>query len=75
METCFYTNTPDEDYLIDRHPEHSQVLVASACSGHGFKASSAVGEALADLVEEKKPHFDIEPFRLRWDTEAVRGPR
>lgn len=75
METCFYTNTPDEDYLIDRHSEHSQVLVVSACSGHGFKASSAVGEALADLVDGKAPRFDIEPFRLRWDTEAVRGPR
>ena len=63
---CFYTNTPDRHYLIDRHPEHPQVVFASACSGHGFKASNAVGEALADLVMERDLQVDIEPFRWRW---------
>ncbi len=63
---CFYTNTPDKHYLIDHHPEHPQVVFASACSGHGFKASNAIGEALADLVMERDLQVDIEPFRWRW---------
>lgn len=63
---CFYTITPDKHYVIDRHPEHSQVVFASACSGHGFKASNAIGEALADLVMERDLQVDIEPFRWRW---------
>lgn len=63
---CFYTNTPDKHYLIDRHPDHPQVVFASACSGHGFKASNAVGEALADLATERPPQVDLAPFRWRW---------
>jgi sarcosine oxidase len=47
---CLYTNTPDYDFLIDRHPIHPQVLIASPCSGHGFKFASAIGEVLADLA-------------------------
>jgi glycine/D-amino acid oxidase-like deaminating enzyme len=43
---CMYTNTPDRDFIIDRHPASPRVLVASACSGHGFKFASAIGEAL-----------------------------
>ncbi len=62
---CFYTNTPDEHYLIDRHPAHPQTAFASACSGHGFKASNAVGEALADLACDAAPQVDVEAFRLR----------
>lgn len=47
---CIYTNTPDHHFLIDRHPEHESIIIASPCSGHGFKFSSAVGELLADMV-------------------------
>lgn len=65
-KVCFYTNTPDEHYLIDRHPVHPQVAYASACSGHGFKASNAVGEVLADLVLEQPLKMDIDAFRWRW---------
>ena len=61
-QTCFYTNTPDEDYLIDRHPMHPNVVFASACSGHGFKASPAIGEALADLVLEGPTCLDLSDF-------------
>lgn len=64
--TCFYTNTPDQHYVIDRHPEYAQVAFASACSGHGFKASIAVGEAVANLATGQQPHIDLSPFRLRW---------
>ncbi len=45
---CMYTRTPDGHFVIDRTDEH--VVYASACSGHGFKFSSVVGEILADLA-------------------------
>ena len=43
--TCVFTNTSDGRFIIDRHPAHPQVIISSPCSGHGFKFSSAVGEA------------------------------
>jgi sarcosine oxidase len=48
--TCMYTNSPDLHFIIDRHPQHSQVAVAAGFSGHGFKFSCVVGELLADLA-------------------------
>ncbi|HEU5295825.1 MAG TPA: N-methyl-L-tryptophan oxidase [Burkholderiaceae bacterium] len=62
---CLYTNTPDEHFWIDRHPEHPDVLVASPCSGHGFKFAPVIGEILADLAERKTPRFDLDAFRWR----------
>ena len=61
---CLYTNTPDKHYFIDA--PHPQVAVASACSGHGFKASSAVGETLAQLAAGLPPTVNIDAFRWRW---------
>jgi sarcosine oxidase len=61
---CLYTNTPDECFLIDTHPAHSEVVIASPCSGHGFKFSSAIGELLADLALAGTTSFDLTPFRL-----------
>ncbi|KAF5834087.1 hypothetical protein DUNSADRAFT_9401, partial [Dunaliella salina] len=48
--TCLFTNTPDGHFIIDRHPCHEQVLIVSACSGHGFKMSSGIGKHAADMV-------------------------
>jgi sarcosine oxidase len=62
---CMYTNTPDEHFLVDRHPEHEQVLIASACSGHGFKFSSCLGELLAQRLTGRAPDFDLSVFALR----------
>ena len=62
---CLYTNTPDEHFWIDRHPEHPNVLVASPCSGHGFKFAPVIGEILADLVEGRPVRFDLRLFRWR----------
>jgi len=50
--TCLYTNTPDQNFVIDRHPQHNQVLFGCGFSGHGFKFASVIGEALADLSIE-----------------------
>jgi sarcosine oxidase len=61
---CLYTNTPDEDFIIDAHPAHPQVLIVSPCSGHGFKFSSAIGEVVSDLVREGESALDLTPFSL-----------
>ncbi|RPI52201.1 MAG: FAD-dependent oxidoreductase, partial [Chloroflexi bacterium] len=61
---CMYTNTPDHHFVIDFHPAHSQVLIASPCSGHGFKFSAAVGEMAAGLLMDGKAPFELGLFRL-----------
>jgi sarcosine oxidase len=65
---CLYTNMPDENFLLDRHPDFPEVLVCSPCSGHGFKFSSAIGEIVADLATNGTTRFDLTPFR--WRTQA-----
>jgi glycine/D-amino acid oxidase-like deaminating enzyme len=62
VSTCIYTMTPDEDFIIDRHPAHSQVAYVSACSGHGFKFSASIGEALAQLSFDGTISPLIKPF-------------
>jgi sarcosine oxidase len=65
MRTCLFTNTPDEHFIIDRLPGAPAIVVASPCSGHGFKFSSAIGEILADLAMDRTPSFDLSPFRAQ----------
>ena len=62
--TCLYTVTPDSQFIIDRLPGAERVIVASPCSGHGFKHSPAIGEALADLALGGSSRLDLTPFRL-----------
>lgn len=50
--TCLYTSTPDAGFILDRLPGAHQVTLVSACSGHGFKHSAAVGEQVALMVSE-----------------------
>jgi sarcosine oxidase len=50
-KVCMYTKTPDEHFIVDRHPGWPGVVFASACSGHGFKFASVMGEILADLAQ------------------------
>lgn len=61
---CMYTNTPDEHFIIDHHPLHNNIIVASPCSGHGFKFSSAIGKLLCNMSTEQDLKFDISPFRI-----------
>ncbi len=69
---CKYTVTPDFDFVIDQHPGSDRVWMASACSGHGFKHSAAVGEALAELCVEGRSRFDLGAFRLdRWTAKSA----
>jgi sarcosine oxidase len=50
LRSCMFTNTPDEHFILDRHPDHPQVVLASPCSGHGYKFCSVIGEVVADLA-------------------------
>ena len=62
--SCLYTSTRGSRFVIDRHPEHDSVLMVSACSGHGFKHSAAIGEAAAQLLTGSAPDVDLGPFSL-----------
>jgi sarcosine oxidase len=61
---CMYTNTPDQHFVIDAHPSHANVFLVSACSGHGFKFSSAVGEAAAQWALDGAPKLDLSLFSI-----------
>ncbi|MDQ2915508.1 MAG: N-methyl-L-tryptophan oxidase [Chloroflexota bacterium] len=58
-KVCMYTNTSDANFVIDRLPDDPNVVVASACSGHGFKFSTVIGEILADLVLDGETRHPI----------------
>jgi sarcosine oxidase len=59
VDTCMYTMTPDEDFVLDRR---GNVVVCSPCSGHGFKFAPLIGEIVADLVDARPAPFPIERF-------------
>jgi sarcosine oxidase len=64
--TCLYTSVAGGRFVIDNHPEQPRVMFASACSGHGFKHSAAVGEALAERLAGARPsHVSLAPFTLK----------
>jgi sarcosine oxidase len=64
MRTCIYTMSPDEDFIIDGLPGDPRVVIASPCSGHGFKFASLLGEVLADLATSGATRHDIARFSL-----------
>lgn len=68
---CMYTLTPDIDFLIDRHPENSDVIICGGFSGHGFKFASVVGEVVADLALAGQSRHDIRFLSL----ERFRRPK
>ncbi len=71
-ETCMYTMTPDENFVIGPHPHHSAVTIAAGFSGHGFKFAPVVGEILADSVLQSSARWDLDLFApQRFVTAAV----
>jgi sarcosine oxidase len=60
--TCLYTVVPDHSFVIDHGVDSERVWFASACSGHGFKHSAAVGEVLAQKALGELPTVDLRPF-------------
>lgn len=72
LAACLFTNTPDEHFVLDTLPGAPEVIVASPCSGHGFKFASVIGEILADLATRGQSRFDLEMFSLaRFGTRAA----
>lgn len=63
-QTCRYTMTPDGDFIIDRLPGCPQIILASPCSGHGFKFAPAIGEILAAMARGERPALDFGRFRF-----------
>ena len=61
---CLYTVTPDFGFVLDVLPSDDRVVVASPCSGHGFKHSAAVGECVAAMATGSAPHEDVRAFGL-----------
>lgn len=65
LRSCLFTNTPDEHFILDRHPAHEQVVLVSPCSGHGYKFCSVIGEIVADLASgDGTTRHDIGFLRL-----------
>jgi sarcosine oxidase len=69
--SCLYTSTRRSTFVIDRHPQHDQVLIVSPCSGHGFKHSPAIGETVAQWVSGSPADIDLGAFSLARAREAV----
>jgi sarcosine oxidase len=61
---CLYTVVAGGRFVIDRHPKSERITFVSACSGHGFKHSAAIGEALADRICTGKSRVDLDPFAI-----------
>lgn len=64
-QVCMYTNTPDQHFILDRHPQSADMLVVSPCSGHGFKFSSIVGKLVSREIQGQDPGLDLSLFRLQ----------
>ncbi|GEO36440.1 sarcosine oxidase [Skermanella aerolata] len=61
---CLYTVTPDSGFIVDHDPARDRIMVVSACSGHGFKHSAAIGKAVAQHVVLGRSDIDLAPFSL-----------
>lgn len=64
MKVCLFTNTPDEHFILDAHPESDRVFIAAGFSGHGFKFCSLVGEIMAELAETGATRHNLDLFRI-----------
>ena len=63
-KVCLYNLTPDEDFILDFHPQNKNMLIASGFSGHGFKFAPVIGEIVADLCLNGKTSMPIDRFRI-----------
>ena len=61
---CLYTTTPDSHFVIDFYPGNDRIVIASPCSGHGFKHSAAIGEVVCELVMLGQSRIPIDAFRI-----------
>jgi len=77
--TCLYTVTPDRHFVVDRHPEFSNVVIGCGFSGHGFKFTSVLGSVFADLAttgstgnyHSTSSTLPDWPTKLRWPIAVI----
>jgi sarcosine oxidase len=69
--TCLYTDAPDAKFVIDRLPDAPDTIFVSACSGHGFKHSAAIGEAVATMVLTNATPDVLKPFAMARETQHL----
>jgi sarcosine oxidase len=65
LKTCLFTNSPDEHFILDRHPDHQNVTIAAGFSGHGYKFASVVGEIMTELALDGRSRFDLSLFAVK----------
>ncbi len=63
-EVCMFTNTPDTNFILDKHPSSENCIIVSCCSGHGFKFSSVIGEIISDLCQKGQTEYNIDLFNV-----------
>lgn len=64
IHTCLYSNTPDYHFILDKHPQHDNIVIAAGFSGHGFKFGPILGELLARLTLDETLPLSLETFAL-----------
>ncbi|XP_053131228.1 peroxisomal sarcosine oxidase isoform X1 [Hemicordylus capensis] len=64
QERCLYTNTPDEDFVLDRHPRFRNIIIGAGFSGHGFKFAPVIGKILCELSLGEEPFYNLAPFQI-----------
>ncbi|MGB7946609.1 MAG: FAD-dependent oxidoreductase [Candidatus Binatia bacterium] len=70
--SCLYTVIPDSNFVVDVHPDSDRIIIASPCSGHGFKHAAAIGEALAEQVIDGESKIDISSFSMQRFRDLIR---
>jgi sarcosine oxidase len=75
LKTCLFTNSPDEHFILDLHPNHPEVALAAGFSGHGYKFCSVVGEIMADLAQKGETEHNIGFLGLKRFSGGTAGPR
>ncbi|XP_022093276.1 peroxisomal sarcosine oxidase-like [Acanthaster planci] len=65
VENCLYTHTPDEEFILDRHPDHPNIVIGCGFSGHGFKLAPAAGRILSELATGATPSYNLAPMSLK----------
>ncbi len=63
-EVCLYTSAPGDQFVVDFLPGRSDLIVASPCSGHGFKFSCLIGRVLADLATSGTTGLPVDPWKI-----------
>ncbi|CAK8695648.1 unnamed protein product [Clavelina lepadiformis] len=65
IQPCFYSMTPDEDFILDRHPRYENIIIGAGFSGHGFKMAPVIGSLLGDLALNRKTKYSLGPFSIK----------